>query len=480
MLKKIFWGLLITGLAVFMFAVWLQNYYFISDLMPRAGVAIEVWNKPPSRQTKELQLWKETVLRFEQEYPNIKIKGVEREFSPQEFVTAMAGGKGPDVMHVWISTLPILARQGFIAPLDEKLQNWDQKDYIPASVWEPAQVGHKIYGVPRDTYFTVLFYRKDLFRAAGLDPERPPQNWQELVAYAVRLTKPELGQFGLGLTPRTSNFIDFVGQNGGELVRRDEHGRWQMRLDSKEVLGALRFWRDLKWRYRVLPPNSLPSHEDVSQMFALGRVGMMMGVAIELPTLINKYGLNLKDAGIAPLPAGPLGLRATHAGGEVFVINASIPKERQEAAWKYIQFELSPGNQLWKWVRMNELGMTIFPGAFSASTNLLNLPEFAMVKEEIAHVRNEPHLAEWPQIKDALDNDPLEAVFVKPNLEIAAYLTAFNHRLQQTYLEHYPEDPTYHPQPTPAAAMSVKVEQTVATRTAMAAPRKHARRTSWR
>ncbi len=440
MLKKIFWGMFLLGLAAFMFAVWLQNYYFVTDVAPRAGIVLEVWNKPPSRLTKELQLWKETVLRFEQENSNIKIKGVEREFSPQEFVTAMAGGKGPDVMHVWISTLPILARQGFIAPLDHYLQNWDQKDYIPASVWEPAVVDRKIYGVPRDTYFMVLFYRKDLFRAAGLDPASPPQNWQELVAFAQRLTRIDQGVYGLGLTPKTSSFLDFVWQNGGELLSRDEHGRWQARLDSPEVLGALKFWRDLKWRYQVLPPNSLPSHEDVAQMFALGRVAMMMGVAIELPTLINKYGLDLADTGITPLPAGPHGLRASHAGGEVFIINSAIPPARQEAAWKYIRFELSPGNQLWKWVRMNELGMTIFPGAFSASTSLLNLPEFAMVKEEMARVRNEPHLAEWPQIKDELDNDLLQAIFVTRQLDLPAYLAACNQRIQTTYLARYPED----------------------------------------
>jgi ABC-type glycerol-3-phosphate transport system substrate-binding protein len=129
-------------------------------------------------------------------------------------------------------------------------------------------------------------------------------------------------------------------------------------------------------------------------------------------------------------------LQASHAGGEVFIINASISKQKRDAAWKYIQFELSPANQLWKWVRMNELGMTIFPGAFSASTNLLNMPEFAMVKEELQHVRNEPHLPEWPLIKDALDNEPLQAVFIDKNLELKSTLAAFNRRLDERFLHH--------------------------------------------
>jgi len=472
MLKKIFWTLFGFGLLIFMVGVWLQNYYFVSDVTPGDGIVLEVWNKPPSRQTKELKLWKETVLRFEQDNPDVKIKGVEREFSPQEFVTAMAGGKGPDVMHVWIGMLPTLAREGFIAPIDNYIKDWDQTDYIPPIVWEPARVGGKTYGVPRDTYFMVLFYRKDRFREAGLDPERPPRNWDELVQYAKQLTQPEKGRYGFGLTPTTWNFMDFVWQNGDRLVAKDEAGRWRAHLNSPEVMETLQFWRDLKFKHKVLPPNALASHEEVSQMFALGRVGMMMGVAMQLPTLINKYGLNLQDTGIAPLPAGLGGMRASHAGGEVFIINASISPERQKAAWQYIRFELSPANQLWKWVRMNELGMTIFPGAFAASTNLLNMPEFAMVKEELQHVRNEPHLAEWPLIKDALDNDPLQAIFVKSDLDLKPYLNEFNRKINERFLDRLPADPDPTPVPTaaPEPVTATAQAETIVAPTAEAKP----------
>jgi len=432
MLRKIGGYIFFMFLAIFMVAVWFQNYYFVNEI-PKEGLILEVWNKPPSRRIKERKLWKETVLRFEQENPDIKINGVEREFSPQEFVTAMAGGKGPDVMHVWIGTLAILARQGFIAPMDEYIQNWDQKDYIPQIVWEPTQIDGKTYGVPRDTYFTVLFYRKDLFSQAGLDPEHPPRDWNELVEFACVLTDREKGQYGFGLPPTTWNLMDFVWQNGGELIQQNSQGYMEASLSSPEVVQVLQFWRDLKEKYKVLPPNALPSHEDISQMFALGKVAMMMGVANQLPTLINKYGLDFKATGIAPLPAGPDGLRASHAGGEVFIINASIPRERQEAAWKYIEFELSPANQLWKWVRMNELKMTIFPGAFSASTNLLNMSKFAMVKEELNFVRNEPHFAEWLLMKDAMDKDLLQAVFADPEIDLGNYVQTFNLKINKKF-----------------------------------------------
>lgn len=434
MLRKIFGFTFLFFLAIFLAGVWLQNYYFVSDFQPAGTQLLEVWNKPPSRQVKELKLWKEGVLRFEQAYPEIKIKGVEREFSPQEFVSAMAGGKGPDVMHVWIGSLPILARQGFVAPLDKYLENWDQKDYIPKIVWEPARVDGITYGIPRDTYFMVLFYRKDLFFQAGLNPQGPPKTWQELAGFARRLTKPGEGQYGLGLPPQSWNFMDFVWQNGGEVARRLDSGKWEATLASPAVVQAMEYWHDLKWKYRVMPPSDLTGSEDVSQMFALGRVAMMTGVANQLPALIHKYGLDFKNIGIAPLPAGPNGLRASHAGGEVYIINSSIPLSQQAAAWKYIEFELSAPTQLWKWVRMNELGMTIFPGAFSASTSLLNMPEFSMVKEEMNFVRNEPNFPEWLLIKQAMDADPLQSLFIFPELNILDRMRDFNFKINTQLL----------------------------------------------
>lgn len=433
MIRKIGWILFGSILIGFMFVVWLQNYYFVTDTN-KEGQVIEVWNKPPSRLVKERKLWEESVLRFENKYPGLKIKGVERQYSPQEFVTAMAGGKGPDVMHVWIGSLAILARQGFIAPVDKYIKHWDQADYIPKKVWRPTRYQRKTFGVPKDTYFTVLFYRKDLFKKAGLNPNQPPRTWAELVDYAKKLTDPSIGQYGFGLPPNTWHFMDFVWQNQGRLIEATERGYLNAPLNSKEVLETLQFWHDLKYKHKVLPKNSLPTEENISQMFALGKVAMVMGVAMQLPTLLNKYGLDLNKAGIAPLPAGPDGVRASHAGGEVYVINASISREKQEAAWKYIEHELSPANQLWKWVRMNELKMTIFPGAFSASTNLLNMPEFAMVKEELQYVRNEPHLPEWPLMKDALDKDLLQAIFVNENINIKEYVDEFTRRVNQQFL----------------------------------------------
>src|SRR5262249_49904757 len=129
-------------------------------------------------------------------------------------------------------------------------------------------------------------------------------------------------------------------------------------------------------------PDPLMKETELMHLFALGKVAMTFGVANQLPALLTRYKIAPQSFGIAPLPAGPVA-KAAHLGGDVFVINAATSPEKKKAAWKWVEFELSPLNQLWKWQRMHELKMVIFPGAFSSATDVANVPEFKMVEDVI-------------------------------------------------------------------------------------------------
>jgi ABC-type glycerol-3-phosphate transport system substrate-binding protein len=157
---------------------------------------------------------------------------------------------------------------------------------------------------------------------------------------------------------------------------------------------------------------------------------MMFGVASQLPPLISRYKIDPKTIGIAPLPAGPAG-KAAHLGGNIYVINSSADEERKKAAWKWIEFELSPLNQLWKWDRMKELNMVIFPGAFSPSAQVNNLPEFKMVADSMSMAKFEPHVNGWPQVRDLLDADPLQNILLDPEADPRGLLLKFARQTDQ-------------------------------------------------
>lgn len=387
-------------------------------------VTLEVWDVPPKSLPRQRQLWDETVRRFEEQHPDIRILGLERRYSPEEFITVMAGGKGPDVVKVWAGNIHTLASLGFLAPVDEYVSTWSQKDFIKPVLWESVGLGGRLYGVPADTYFLFLLYRKDLFARAGLDPARPPATWDEMASFARSLTDRSRGRYGIGLVPKTWYFQDFVWQAGGEMVRLDAKGRPRAAFQEAPAVQALQFWRDLRWKHNVLQPNVLAREDELLHLFALGQVAMIFGVGNDLPPLLARYRMDPDSVGIAPLPAGPAG-RAAHLGGQVYVLNTTSNRERRDAAWKFIEFELSPANQLWKWNRMNELGMPIFPGAFSSATELANLPQFAMVQDALQTARIAPHVNGWPQVRDLLDGEPLQAVLLDPKEDPATLLLSF-------------------------------------------------------
>ncbi|HVZ81384.1 MAG TPA: sugar ABC transporter substrate-binding protein [bacterium] len=418
----------------------LSQFFIQQNHRPPDGqVHLTLWNMPPKSLPLDRQLWEEEVQRFEKENPGIAVEGVEREYQPEEFITVMAGGKGPDLVKVWAGAIQTLASLGFLEPIDSYMQNWSQQDFMPPTMWQSTQVGSHLYGVPSDTNFLFLFYRKDLFTEAGIPADQPPANWADLQADARKLTHRNAGQYGLGLIPKTWYFQDFVWQAGGEMIRM-ENGKPRAAFAEAPAVLALQFWKDLRFKDNVLQPDVLIQEPELLHLFALGKVAMMFGVANQLPPLISRYKIDPKTIGIAPLPAGPAG-KAAHLGGNVYVINSTADEDRKKAAWKWIEFDLSPVNQLWKWTRMRELGMVIFPGAFSPSAQVNNLPEFQMVADSMNMAKFEPHVNGWPQVRDLLDSDPLQNILLDPEADPRALLLSFARQADRDIFAKVPATP---------------------------------------
>lgn len=421
-MKNFLFLVLLAGLAF-----GLSQFLFQKNQKPPQDPTVTqltLWNVPPKSLPLDRQIWDETVQRFEQANPDIKVEGVEREYQPEEFVTVMAGGKGPDAVKVWVGAIQTLANLGFLEPVDRFTQTWSQKDYLKPVLMDSTKVKEVHYGVPADGYFLFLLYRKDLFTKAGLNPENPPANWGDLAADAVKLTHRDQGQYGLGLSPKTWYFQDFVWQAGGEMIRENVPGQPTAAFGETPAVAALNYWKDLRWKYNVLQPDVLIPETELLHLFALGKVAMVLGTENQLPALVSRYKIDSQAFGIAPLPAGPAG-RAAHLSGDVYVINATSTKEKQAAAWKWIAFELDPLNQIWKWNRMHELKMTIYPGAFSCAVSVANVPEFQRVQDALANARVEPHVNGWPQVRDLLDEDPLQEVFLDPQADPQRLLTVY-------------------------------------------------------
>ena len=80
----------------------------------------------------------------------------------------------------------------------------------------PLSLDGTIYGIPMQYNTQYLYWNKDIFAEAGLDPEAPPATFDEMVAYAEAMTDASKEQYGIGIATGNANITNFLWSNGGD------------------------------------------------------------------------------------------------------------------------------------------------------------------------------------------------------------------------------------------------------------------------
>jgi len=284
----------------------------------------------------------------EQKYPNIKVKYSTWQFSPETFIAKMSAGTATDIIGVYATEGAIVIEKGLAADITEFVKNWELYPYINKEILEPFTHKGKIYGVPfgglGGAYVMTLFYNKDLFTKAGIVDEngepKPPQTWEEFVEVAQKLTDRKKGVAGFGILGDSQasgwHFLNWVWQAGGEFEKK-VNGKWKAVFDSPEAIRALQFIKDLRWKYDVLQKDVTANNDDLFELYVSERIAMAIFTPEYLFYIVEKYKFPVEKIGISLLPAGPGG-RANQMGGSFFIINPTIPRDKQEAAFKVITF----------------------------------------------------------------------------------------------------------------------------------------------
>jgi sn-glycerol 3-phosphate transport system substrate-binding protein len=260
----------------------------------------------------------------------------------QKVQTAVMAGNPPDVFIVEISELHTLLAMNAIVPLDEHVKKaeggryWE--DFFPA-FRENSMVGGKIWWIPFQRSTPVLYWNKEAFRKAGLDADKPPKNWDELRDYAKRLTARDGGevkQWGVTISGGWHDWLfeAFVRQNGGWLINPEGT---RANFSSREAVEALEFWVELLNQDKVGPPHS--TWASTPPDFVAGRTAMLYHSTGILTFLKNSAKF---DFGVAFMPARKS--YGAEVGGGNLAIARKIPRERQDAAWRFIEWVTSAEN----------------------------------------------------------------------------------------------------------------------------------------
>ena len=151
-------------------------------------VEIDFWHHYPSGTGAEIMT--EVLNDFMAAHPNIKVNelGLGLGEQGEKLVPALVAGTAPDIMVYDLATVQERAMKGQTMCLDDYVAaaGMDTSMFFPATL-DCCTYDGKLYGLPYMTDTRVLFYNKDHFRAAGLDPEVPPKTWDEVLEYTKKL-----------------------------------------------------------------------------------------------------------------------------------------------------------------------------------------------------------------------------------------------------------------------------------------------------
>lgn len=214
---------------------------------PSGKIELRVWNQERIKRSEGgRRPLPPYVAMFQQRNPDIEIVSattlrVEKTHAGAESgeLMAIAGGLAPDVFDeaMFGRKLQTYAEQGFCAPLDEYIDDYARRTgrpyegiFAPAPIWESCKYNGHYYGVPRAYYTMQLYWRKDIFRKHGLDPNAPPKDWDELFRIAMAVTEPSDepmviagklvpgGKKGILLYARAWPFMNFIWSTGAEVL----------------------------------------------------------------------------------------------------------------------------------------------------------------------------------------------------------------------------------------------------------------------
>lgn len=252
-------------------------------------------------------------------------------------LAALKSGKPAQLSVMFSIDIYDLIEQDAIIPFDDLLTTDADRAWLDSfypALMENGRTLGKTWGIPFQRSTIVMYYNKDLFRKAGLDPDKPPATWQELVEMGKKLTTPE--HYGL-MIPSTGYpywmFGALTKQNGEVLMDGDGKKTFYA---NKGVIDALQFWLDLSKKHGIMPKGTI-EWGTLRRNFLEGKTAMMWHSTGNLTVVKKKAKF---DFGVAMLPAGKMRGTPT-GGGNFYIFKKTTPAERK-AAMRLIKFMTSP------------------------------------------------------------------------------------------------------------------------------------------
>ncbi len=289
------------------------------------------------------QTVRDLVKKFNESHPDIVVK---EKFNPdmykgltQNLQAAVASGQAPDVVQMGWDFLNYASSSFAHADINDVFKAAGNPDFIKntfaPNIARLAQTadGTQV-GVPYSLSVPVLYYNPDIFKAAGLDPDKPPATWEELRKDAEIISR-KTGNPSFFMQEYADTWTNqaMVESNGGSMLKQ-ENGKWKAAFDTPEAAQAYQFIADMVRSGTALHA----TNEEGFQAYMSGKLAMVCTTIGKRANFEKSSPFTVKAA---PFPAFEGKQVKVPAGGNFLMILSKDPI-KQKAAAEFIAYLESP------------------------------------------------------------------------------------------------------------------------------------------
>ncbi|WJH35890.1 ABC transporter substrate-binding protein [Paenibacillus sp. CC-CFT747] len=322
---------------------------------------------------------------FNSSHKDIQVEAVYQgsyDESLNKMKASMDSKSGPSMIQVFEIGSRFMIDSKAITPVQKFI---DMEKYDVSQLEENIagyyMVDGKLNSMPFNTSNPILYYNKDMFKAAGLDPEKPPATFEDVAKAAKALTKD--GQTGASFAIYGWFMEQLFANQGAELLNNG-NGRTSLatesQLNSEAGVKALTWWKELVDSKIAL--NLGRKTDDTKKAFAAGQIGMMLDSTASLRGIVNSASGKFEvGTGFLPKPSDAKEGGVIVGGASNYVLNNKSEAE-QKAAWEFIKYLTAPEQQaLWH----------------------INTGYFPITKKAYEQPSVKENLAKFPQFQTAID-----------------------------------------------------------------------------
>lgn len=355
------------------------------------SVEITFWHSMSGKNGQALQ---KMVNDFNGSHKNIKVNAQYQgkyDDAINKLKSAQRTKNGPDVMQTYDIGTRFMIDSGWVKPMQDFI---DDEKYDVSSL-EPNIAGYytvndKLYSMPFNSSTPILYYNKDAFKAAGLDPNKPPKTFSELESAAAKLTKKDgsgkVVQYGYAMAIYGWFFEQFIvkqGQNYADNGNGREAAPTSVEFDKNGAgLKVLNEWQKLVKSGNA--GNFGRNEDDTENAFIAGKTAMYIESTADLSAVLSGVGGRFQ-IGTAFLPSfdGVKDGGVSIGGASLWALDTK-DTEKEKATWEFIKYMVSPDEQAYWATQTGYFPVT--KKAYDSQLmkdNLKNKPQFQTAIEQL-------------------------------------------------------------------------------------------------